>query len=40
MIQTTQVGFYIGGEIINLVRQTGPVAQVVLLILFIFSVLS
>jgi biopolymer transport protein TolQ len=40
MIQTTQVGFYIGGEIINLVRQTGLVAQVVLLILFIFSVLS
>jgi len=40
MIQTTQIGFYIGGEIINLVRQTGPVAQVVLLILFIFSVLS
>ncbi len=40
MIHPTQIGFYIGGEIINLVRQTGPVAQVVLLILLIFSVLS
>src|SRR5229473_521598 len=40
MIHTTQIGFYIGGEIINLVRQTGPVAQTVLLILFIFSILS
>lgn len=40
MIQTTQIGFFIGGEIINLVRQTGPVAQTVLLILLIFSVMS
>jgi biopolymer transport protein TolQ len=40
MIDTTQIGFFIGGEIINLVRQTGPVAQTVLLILFIFSILS
>ena len=40
MIHITQIGFYIGGEIINLVRQTGPVAQTVLLILLIFSILS
>jgi biopolymer transport protein TolQ len=40
MIHTTHIGFFIGGEIINLVRQTGPVAQAVLLILLIFSVLS
>jgi biopolymer transport protein TolQ len=40
MIHTTQIGFFVGGEIINLVRQTGPVAQTVLLILFIFSILS
>lgn len=40
MIQTTQIGFYVGGEIVTLVSQTGPVAQAVLVILFIFSVLS
>jgi biopolymer transport protein TolQ len=40
MIHTTQIGFFVGGEIISLVRQTGPVAQTVLLILFIFSILS
>jgi biopolymer transport protein TolQ len=40
MIHTTQIGFFVGGEIITLVRQTGPVAQTVLLILFIFSILS
>jgi biopolymer transport protein TolQ len=40
MIKTSLFGFAIGGEIINLVKQTGPVAQVVLLILLIFSVLS
>src|SRR5262249_42609977 len=30
----------VGGEIINLIRQTGAVAQAVLLILLIFSILS
>jgi biopolymer transport protein TolQ len=40
MIKTSLFGFVIGGEIINLVKQTGPVAQVVLLILLIFSVMS
>src|SRR5262245_1173763 len=40
MIKTSLFGFVIGGEIINLVKQTGPVAQVVLLILLIFSILS
>ena len=40
MIHSTQISFYIGGEIINLVRQTGPVAQTVLLILLIFSIMS
>jgi biopolymer transport protein TolQ len=30
----------IGGEIINLIRQTGPVAQAVLVILLIFSIMS
>jgi biopolymer transport protein TolQ len=40
MIKTSLFGFVIGGEIINLVKQTGPVAQVVLLILLTFSVMS
>jgi len=40
MIKISFFGFVIGGEIINLVKQTGPVAQVVLLILLIFSVIS
>ena len=34
------VGLIIGGEIINLIRQTGAVAQVVLVILLIFSIMS
>jgi biopolymer transport protein TolQ len=34
------VGLAIGGEIINLIRNTGLVAQVVLVILLIFSVMS
>jgi biopolymer transport protein TolQ len=34
------VGLIIGGEIFNLIRQTGVVAQVVLVILLIFSVMS
>jgi biopolymer transport protein TolQ len=32
--------FVIGGEIIDLVRETGPVAQAVLLLLFAFSLVS
>ncbi|HSM86324.1 MAG TPA: protein TolQ [Candidatus Limnocylindrales bacterium] len=40
MIVTTQIGSYIGGEIVDMVAQTGIVAKVVLLILFIFSILS
>ena len=31
---------FIGGEIFNLIRQTGAVAQVVLAILLIFSIMS
>jgi biopolymer transport protein TolQ len=31
---------FVGGEIFNLIRQTGAVAQVVLIILLIFSILS
>src|SRR5260370_1061894 len=40
MIKTCLFGFVIGGEIVQLVKQTGAVAQVVLLILLIFSILS
>jgi biopolymer transport protein TolQ len=40
MINTSLFSFAIGGEIVALIRQTGIVAQVVLLILLIFSVLS
>ena len=40
MIETTQIAFALGGEIVNLVEQTGLVAKVVLIILFIFSILS
>jgi biopolymer transport protein TolQ len=40
MINTALFGFVIGGEIVTLVKQTGAVAQVVLLILLIFSVMS
>jgi biopolymer transport protein TolQ len=40
MIETTQMAFAVGGEIVNLVEQTGLVAKVVLIILFIFSILS
>ncbi|HYX53469.1 MAG TPA: MotA/TolQ/ExbB proton channel family protein [Candidatus Limnocylindrales bacterium] len=38
MIST--IGFFVGGEILNMIRQTGLVAQTVLVILLIFSVLS
>ena len=34
------VGMMVGGEIFNLIRQTGAVAQVVLVILLIFSIMS
>ncbi|HWX56321.1 MAG TPA: MotA/TolQ/ExbB proton channel family protein [Verrucomicrobiae bacterium] len=40
MMQTSLVALFIGGEIISLVRETGPVAQAVLLILLAFSILS
>jgi len=40
MIKTALLGTLIGGEIITLIRQTGVVAQVVLLILLIFSIVS
>jgi biopolymer transport protein TolQ len=40
MIKTALLGTLIGGEIVNLVQQTGAVAKVVLLILLIFSILS
>jgi len=41
MMKISLVGsFFIGGEIANLVRESGLVAQVVLLILLLFSVLS
>src|SRR5205085_9856803 len=41
MMKILLVGsFFIGGEIANLVRETGLVAKVVLVILLIFSVLS
>lgn len=34
------MAFFVGGEIVNLVQQSGPVAKVVLLILLVFSLLS
>ena len=34
------MALYIGGEIVNLVTQSGPVAKAVLIILFLFSLLS
>lgn len=40
MIQTCLFGFVIGGEIVTLIRQTGAVAQMVLLILLLFSIMS
>jgi biopolymer transport protein TolQ len=40
MIKTSLVGSFIGGEIVSLIRETGPVAQAVLVILLFFSVLS
>src|ERR1700757_5311361 len=40
MIQTSLFGFVIGGEIVTLIRQTSAVAQTVLLILLLFSIMS
>jgi biopolymer transport protein TolQ len=40
MIKTSLIAVVIGGEILQLVKQTGAVAQVVLLILLVFSILS
>jgi len=40
MIKISLIAVVIGGEIIQLVRQTGAVAQGVLLVLLIFSILS
>src|SRR5262249_52487743 len=40
MIKISLIAVVIGGEIVQLVRQTGAVAQGVLLILLIFSILS
>jgi len=40
MIDTLLLNLVIGGEIVDMVRQMGAVAQVVLVILFIFSILS
>jgi biopolymer transport protein TolQ len=40
MIKTSLFGFAIGGEFFTLLKNTGPVAQVVLVILLIFSILS
>jgi biopolymer transport protein TolQ len=40
MIKISLVGLYIGGEIVSLVRETGPVAQTVLVVLLVFSILS
>src|SRR5579871_3471819 len=40
MIQIPFISFFIGGEIVNLIQETGLVAKVVLLILLLFSVLS
>jgi biopolymer transport protein TolQ len=40
MVETSLFGFVIGGEIVTLIRQTGAVAQTVLLILLLFSIMS
>jgi biopolymer transport protein TolQ len=40
MIETSLFGFVIGGEIVTLIKQTGAVAQIVLLILLLFSIMS
>lgn len=40
MIKTALLGMLIGGEIVTMVKQTGLVAQIVLLVLLIFSIFS
>src|SRR5215470_18802419 len=40
MIKISLVGLYIGGEIVSLVKETGLVAQGVLVVLLLFSLLS
>lgn len=40
MMKISFASLFIGGEIVNLVQESGPVAKIVLLILLIFSVLS
>src|SRR5215470_19042297 len=40
MLETSLFGFVIGGEIVTLIKQTGAVAQTVLLILLVFSIMS
>jgi biopolymer transport protein TolQ len=40
MLISPFLSFFIGGEIVNLVLQTGPVAKAVLIILLFFSLLS
>lgn len=40
MMKIPFIGLFIGGEIVNLIQESGPVAKVVLLILLFFSVIS
>lgn len=40
MFSPTLLAFLVGGEIVDLVAETGPVAKVVLLILLLFSLIS
>jgi biopolymer transport protein TolQ len=40
MIETSQFSFFVGGEIVSMVRNTGLVAQTVLLVLLLFSIMS
>jgi biopolymer transport protein TolQ len=40
MIETSLFGFAVGGEIVSMVRNTGLVAQTVLLVLLLFSIMS
>lgn len=40
MTLTWPAAFFVGGEILNLIAQSGPVAKVVLVILLLFSIIS
>src|SRR5947209_11731254 len=40
MISHSIPAIYVGGEVWNLLKEAGPVAHVVLIILFVFSVVS